>query len=397
MNIVQLINSYGIQLTNAGSGKLKCKCPFHNDKTPSLIVYRETNSFHCFGCGVSGDIYKFVMEIENVSFKEAKKRLGDEVAFDCKEIIREPKPKLENIQGKNPLSLIAKNLTLNYDDVKYLQSRGLSYASMDKFQIFSIGSVFETNHLIKEMNLDLKEYGFLNENNNPKFVNRIMFPIFNLSDQMIAFSGRSLTQEPKYLNSINNKFYTKSQTLFGFNFVKDSSSIAICEGNIDCILLQQIGIPAVALTGTSISEEHFELLKDKEIWLIFDGDPAGLKATQKYSNRVKYITLLENGDDPASLIQKGWKKDDFLKTRIRIEAIEYKFSRCQRVAMIYHYITEYCQADDFIDLSEIYHEFIDRWQFNKAELDKILTREELDNDLFSFRGCVDYIALDYSV
>ena len=161
MNIVQLINSYGIQLTNAGTNKSKCRCPFHNDKTPSLIVYKNTNSFHCFGCGVGGDIYEFVMLRENISFIEAKKRLGDEVTtFIKSEVVRESKPKLETIKGSNPLSLIAKNLPLNYDDTRYLISRGLSYASIDKFQIFSIGSVFETNHLIKEMNLDLKDFGF---------------------------------------------------------------------------------------------------------------------------------------------------------------------------------------------------------------------------------------------
>ena len=219
-----------------------------------------------------------------------------------------------------------------------------------------------------------------------------MFPIFDLDNRIIAFSGRSLTQGPKYLNSINNKFYTKSQTLFGLNFVNDSPLIAICEGNIDCILLQQIGISAVALTGTSISEEHLELLKDKEIWLMFDGDPAGLQATRKYYKSATYITFLENGDDPASMVQKGINKEYFLKNRIRVKALGYKFSRCQRIAMIYYYRLTYTKDVKYLDLSEIYHNFINKWQFSQAELDKILTREEIDNDSFSFDGCIDYIA-----
>lgn len=291
-----------VTLKRSGHG-YKCLCPFHSEKTPSCVVYPDNGSFYCFGCGAGGDVITFTMKIENLDYIEAIKYLAEKSGIPMPEDGRSDRA---SEQKKRLLEINRTAAKFFYSNLKtpdgkegltyLLQKRRLSLETIKRFGLGVAPNHWTslTNHMLslgytKE---ELLAASLVTEKNGRVFdffVNRVMFPIFDLRGNVIAFSGRTLEKEPKgmkYLNSRGTPVYEKSRTLFALNFAKNTSvkskRLILCEGNLDVISLHQAGFSeAVATCGTAITPEHARLMSQycDEVYICYDADAAGQKAT----------------------------------------------------------------------------------------------------------------------
>lgn len=349
-DIVDVISGY-VSLKKAGNS-YKGKCPFHNEKTPSFSVSPDKQLYHCFGCGVGGNVITFMMEIENISFLEALELLADRVGITLPKNQSENNEKYQKKEqfyeiNRNLANYYFLNLKHNHEAMAYINHRGIN---QDTIMTFGIGyalnawrsaySFFKKKGISNET---LVENGIVIKNDQQKyydrFRNRIMIPILNSRGKIIGFGGRILKDNehgPKYLNSPDSIIFSKGTELFNLNNAKkniNSDSFIIVEGYMDVIALYQFGIKnVVAALGTAFTMYHAKLLSRyvKEIILCFDGDSAGEKATQRAiqvlsssSLSIKVIRL-DTTEDPDSFIRKyGIEK---YKTKIKnaMTAIEYQ-------------------------------------------------------------------------
>jgi len=278
-------------------------CPFHSEKTPSFTVDDERQLYHCFGCGAGGDLFTFVMEKEGLSFSEAVRYLAEKYNI---EIPKQKKlsPQYQSLKEKllkitkNALAFYKKNL-LNTSEgkkaVEYLKKRGISENTMDQLKIgYSLNSWESISKYFEYQKVDLKlveKAGLILRRNHEqgfydRFRGRVMFPIFNVSGQVVAFGGRTLfNDKSKYMNSPDTPLYTKGQVLYGLNFPKESirenKQMILVEGYTDFLSLYQRGITNVAASlGTSLTENQSALasLFTKNIAIAYDSDDAGRKA-----------------------------------------------------------------------------------------------------------------------
>ena len=341
LNIVDVVSSY-LKVEKAGIN-FKAKCPFHNEKTPSFFISPTRQSFYCFGCGEKGDIFSFVEKFEGLDFKGALKTLASRAGIELKKFRTE-----ENKEEKDELFEIMElatkfyenNLAENKPALEYLKKRGLSSDSISKWRLgfardewrdlhdflvgkgFSEGKVLEAG-LIKKIPDENKYYD--------TFRNRIMFPIFNNSGQVIAFSGRALKdpatgsrQEnkiPKYLNSPETKLFYKSEVLYGFNiaknYIRKLDYAVLVEGQMDLLMSHQAGVlNTVASSGTALTELHLKKIQrlSNRIIIAYDSDSSGEKASRRAAElalslgmEVK-VASLPNGEDPDSIIKKDPQK-----------------------------------------------------------------------------------------
>lgn len=301
-NRIEDIMRQYVTLKRSGHG-YKCLCPFHSEKTPSCQVYPDNGSFFCFGCGAGGDVITFTMKIENLDYIEAIKYLAEKSGIPM------PEDGYDDRAGERKKRLLEINRTAAkffYSNLKTPDGKeGLDYLTMKRHlsletvKRFGLGVAPNrwtslTNHMLslgytKE---ELLAASLITEKNGRVFdffVNRVMFPIFDLRGNVIAFSGRTLEKEPKgmkYLNSRGTPVYEKSRTLFALNFAKNtavkSKRLILCEGNLDVISLHQAGFgEAVATCGTAITPEHARLMSQycDEVYICYDADAAGQKAT----------------------------------------------------------------------------------------------------------------------
>lgn len=310
-------------------------CPFHNEKTPSFTVYPETQSYYCFGCGNGGDVITFIRNIENLDYMEAVKLLADrhgvsmpQDGYDSglskkrtemyganREAARFFHTKLYSPEGRQGLEYFySRGLT---DDT--IRHFGLGYAPDSKDELieyliskgYSQQLLYDANILRLSERYDKKIYY-------NAFRKRAMFPIIDLRGNVIAFSGRRIhdaDSDRKYVNTSDTLVYKKGSNLFALNFAKKSKSdsIILCEGNLDVISLHQAGFTnAVAGLGTALTEEQAHLLSHYagEIFICYDSDEAGQKATRKAINILGKTTLkvriihMTGGKDPDEIIQK---------------------------------------------------------------------------------------------
>ena len=310
-------------------------CPFHNEKTPSFTVYPETQSYYCFGCGNGGDVITFIRNIENLDYMEAVKLLADrhgvsmpQDGYDSglskkrtemyganREAARFFHAKLYSPEGRQGLEYFySRGLT---DDT--IRHFGLGYAPDSKDELieyliskgYSQQLLYDANILRLSERYDKKIYY-------NAFRKRAMFPIIDLRGNVIAFSGRRIhdaDSDRKYVNTSDTLVYQKGSNLFALNFAKKSKSdsIILCEGNLDVISLHQAGFTnAVAGLGTALTEEQAHLLSHYagEIFICYDSDEAGQKATRKAINILGKTTLkvriihMTGGKDPDEIIQK---------------------------------------------------------------------------------------------
>ena len=330
-DIVSIIGSY-IRLKKVGSNHMGL-CPFHNEKTPSFSVSQSKQMYHCFGCGVGGNVYTFIMEYENYTFVEALKFLAEKAGINLPEqeysAIEKRKSDL-----KNRLMEINKEAARYYyyqlksergqASREYLLGRGMTEDTIKSFGLgFANRYSDDLYQYLKSLGYEdelLKQSGLVSfdevRGGHDKFWDRIMFPIMDANNKVVGFGGRVMGEGmPKYLNSPETVIFDKSRILYGLNKARRAREtyFLICEGYMDVISLHQAGFTnAVAALGTAFTESHANLLKryTKEVLLTFDSDGAGTQAA------LRAIPILRDVGITVKVIDMTPYKDpdDFIKS-----------------------------------------------------------------------------------
>lgn len=294
--------SKSVQLKRAGR-LYKGLCPFHSERSPSFTVYPETQSYYCFGCGAGGDVIKFTMEINSLSYIEAVRFLAQCCGMsmpDEDDGRARVKSRILQMNKEAARYFYAKlNSDRGREARKYLRNRQLSDKTIVNFGLGYSGTADDWNGLInflqsKGYTIKEMQSAFLAAPNksgkgfHDTFHNRIMFPIINLQGNVIAFGGRRMGEEggPKYLNSSDTPVFKKSNGLFALNLAKKSGKdyFILCEGYMDVISMHQAGFnSAVASLGTALTRQQARLIGDytKKVVLAYDSDEAGQKATRR--------------------------------------------------------------------------------------------------------------------
>ena len=366
-DIVRIVDDY-VKLKKAGAQNFSGLCPFHNEKTPSFSVHATRQFFHCFGCGVSGDVFAFIMRIENITFPESVRlvaqKLGialPKVEFSSPQEAREAKLRMVLLDIHERAATFLQDYLKRPEGASaraYLAGRGLDDATIARFRI---GYAPDSGFLLRDAlrgefdEESLRESGLFSwkeeggrqssvpslesglraadslEARGPKlaafyskFRNRVMFPIANESGRIIAFTGRTLSTDekagPKYLNSPETAIYSKSRVLFNLDHAKEAirklDYAILVEGQMDCISVFAAGFQNVlASSGTAFTEMQARLLGrfSKNVVVNFDPDTAGAKATERTLGllveedfQIKVLTL-EAGFDPDLYIRRKGK------------------------------------------------------------------------------------------
>lgn len=333
LNVLDVVSTY-IKVDKAGS-QFRARCPFHNEKTPSFYVSPSRGTYHCFGCGEHGDIFGFVMKIEGINFKDALKMLADKAGVVLSNIKKEEESNLVDILEQATI-FFEKNLSQNEEAKKYLAKRGVSLETIQKFRIgFAPNDwrqLYSKLHTAKYSDEEIVSSGLCIKHEKglyDRFRSRIVFPIFNASGKVVAFSGRIIGPDEgkegiaKYVNSPETPMYHKSSILYGYNFARHdiarSKKVLVVEGQMDVVMCHQAGnTNTVAISGTAFTPEHISILKRfaEKVVLALDTDKAGYTAMLKSAAlalendlEVDGIKLTEK--DPADMIKtdmENWKK-----------------------------------------------------------------------------------------
>lgn len=323
IDIVDLINEY-VPLKKRGSNYIGL-CPFHNEKTPSFTVNPRGGFYHCFGCGKGGDIFTFIMDMENIEFKEALEILAGRAGVTLKKFnFNYEKPEEKNFKERilevNELAKEYFKQTLYKPETKeaqeYIRKRKMNKESLENFDIgYSDGKVYDFLKRKGYLDKEIIESGVCYKRDDGKiidrFFRRVIFPIKDIRGNVIAFSGRNIEKDSKYAKYINTSdtiIYNKGNHLFGLNLAKKyaKEQLIIVEGNMDVISLHQSGVKnVVAGLGTALTEMQANLLKSrtKEVLICYDSDEAGIKAS------LRAIDILENKKMPVRVIKLGDVKD----------------------------------------------------------------------------------------
>lgn len=329
-DIVDVVSEH-VKLKRTGNNHMGL-CPFHNEKSPSFSVSGQKQMYHCFGCGVGGNVFTFVMEYENYSFVEALKYLAERVniALPEQEYSEEAKKKKDlkgqlleiNRQAAKYFfyQLKSERGTIAYE---YLTNRKLSDETISKFGLgYSNKYSNDLYQYLKQLGYSdeiLKQSGLVSIDETKgaydKFWNRVMFPIMDVNNRVIGFGGRVMGEgEPKYLNSPETLLFDKSRNLYGLNVARTSRkhNMLICEGYMDVIALHQAGFNnAVASLGTAFTGLQANLLKryTSEVLLTYDSDGAGTKAA------LRAIPILKEAGLSTKVINMQPYKDpdEFIK------------------------------------------------------------------------------------
>lgn len=358
-DIVEVISQY-VPLQKKGGRYFGC-CPFHNEKTPSFCV--NNGWYHCFGCGASGDVVKFVMEMESVSFYDAVKILADKVGLQLPEVKLDPQYAQKKEHGdvlKQLMRDAARYYRNNLLDEKkgkdareYLHNRGLDDEIAKRYGLglsldneSMVGYMRRKGYLLK----DLEECGLIANAQRPydAFANRIIVPIMDSMSNVIAFGGRIYHGEKdvaKYKNSTNTTLFDKGRTIYGINFIKRDKKmngvaykeLILVEGYMDVISLGASGIKnAVACMGTALTDGQARELSrmTENLYVCYDGDGAGKKATirnvdilAKFVQNVRVISL-DEGKDPDETVREGGAEAFLKKQKEALPVIEYKLKLC---------------------------------------------------------------------
>ncbi len=327
-----------VTLRRRGANLVAC-CPFHNEKTPSFYVSPSKGIYKCFGCGKAGSAVGFVMEHEHYTYVEALKYLADKYHIEVKEK-EETVEEIAARQRTESLMLVSEfaqkffvNSLLHTDEgrnvgLNYLHSRGLDDETVERFGLgwapsgrtaltdAALAEGYKTEYLV-EAGLSIQyDDGRVVD----RFHSRAMFPIHSLAGRVIAYSGRTLSNESniaKYVNSPETPIYVKSRALYGIWLAKGDISKAdrcyLAEGNVDVVSMHQLGLRnVVASCGTSLTEEQIRIIKKftNNITVMYDGDAAGIHAAQRAIGMVLKegmnvsLVLFPDGDDPDSFCRK---------------------------------------------------------------------------------------------
>ena len=323
LDIVEIISKY-IPLTQRGKNYFGV-CPFHDDHSPSMSVSKEKQIFTCFSCGATGNVFTFVADYEHIGFYDAVRLLGNKVGYNL--------GKIKSVENKNAKAYEIYNMackfyqnslntSLGKNASEYLEKRHIDKESIKKFRIgLSVSKTSVTDYLI-EKGATLKQLvdlGISNENGTDLFTNRLMFPLYDLEGNVVAFSGRIYNTKDgsKYINTKETSIFKKGNILYNYHnareLLKKNDSIIVMEGFMDVIRANTVGITnCVATMGTALTKQNASLLKKmaNNIILCFDGDNAGEEATVGAINVLKELNVtpkvvrLEENLDPDEYILK---------------------------------------------------------------------------------------------
>ncbi len=348
-DIVDIISQY-VHLTRKGRNYFGL-CPFHNEKSPSFSVSPERQIFHCFGCGVGGNIYTFLMKIEGIGFKDAIEQLAEKANIQL--------PRIENPEEDRKEELKAKIYKINQftaefyhqnlykptakNAQEYVKKRKLTQNTLETFKIGFSGKYDELYKSLKNQGFGEKEIlesGLVIKNDRGQFIdmyrNRFMIPICDVRGRVIAFGGRVLDDsKPKYINSPENVVYSKGRHLFGLNVAKKdcSKKLLIVEGYMDAISLYQRGITnVVAALGTALTEQQGWLLRKstEQVILGFDADGAGQTAVARSMEILQKmgcdmrVLQIEGAKDPDEFVLKFGEGRFKLAMDNAISLVEFK-------------------------------------------------------------------------
>lgn len=307
-DIVEVISKY-VQLSKRGKNYFGL-CPFHDDHNASMSVSPDKQIYKCFSCGESGNVFTFVAKYNNISFHEAVILLGKEKGYDLQDttsnMVQDKHTKDYEIYDY-ACKIYQNNLytSSGKSAIEYLTNRKIDKDTIKKFKIgLSLNKSIITEYLVNK-NYDITrliDLGLTNDRSQDKFLNRIMFPLFDLKGRVVAFSGRiyNTKSDSKYINTMETDIFKKGNLLYNYHNAKDSLKktdyVIVMEGFMDVIRASTIGVNnCVATMGTAFTKEHIELLRKMtdNIILCFDGDKAGEDAT------VSSLKMLEdNGITP---------------------------------------------------------------------------------------------------
>ncbi len=362
-DIVDIISQY-VHLTRKGRNYFGL-CPFHSEKSPSFSVSPDRQIFHCFGCGVGGNVYTFLMKIEGITFKEALEQLAERANIQL--------PKLENNADTAREELKAKVYKVNEFTAEfyhqnlykptaklgqeYVKKRKMNKETLEAYRIGFSGKFDELYKALKAQGFGEKEIlesGLVNKNDNGTYIdryrNRLMFPICDVRGKVIAFGGRILDDskikdpkfpQPKYINSPENVVYSKGRHLFGLNVAKKDSAkkLLIVEGYMDVISLHQRGVTnVVGALGTALTEQQGWLLRKstEQVILGFDADGAGqtaiarsMEILQKMGCDMRVLQI-EGAKDPDEYIVKFGEGRFRLAMDNAISLIEFKVKNLKK-------------------------------------------------------------------
>jgi DNA primase len=352
-NIVAIISEY-VSLKKRGRNHL-ARCPFHNEKTPSFNVNEEKQIFMCFGCGLGGDVFKFIMQIEHLSFPEAVRFLADRYQISLPTMTASSTvvpTSGADILRKAMAETVAmyQQCLLNTPDGKsslqYLHDRGITNETIERFRLgysppggeYLVQSLQKKGFSVQA----LEECGLGKRSEDggrfyDSFRGRIMFPITDIQGRTVAFGARAMdSRPPKYLNSPETKLYNKSRNLFGLSFskeaIKERGYAILVEGYMDFVIPFQYGVEnLVASLGTSLTPQQVELLGryTHEVVVSYDPDSAGIAATQRSLDlfleadfRVKVLRLPE-GQDPDVFVRTSGAEEYRSRAQTAIPYLEF--------------------------------------------------------------------------
>ena len=330
IDIVDIIEHF-VPVKKMGAN-YKCVCPFHDDKNPSMSISQSRQIFHCFACKAGGDAIKFVMDYEKLTYPEAIERIASLVNFSLEYTSDKLPTQKENKHILEKVNAFYRSEFFKHEAaVRYIYSRGINDAMIEKFELGWAGDSASTIRLLQNENIEPKEaleVGIVKQNEKgiyASFIERITFPIYAHTAKLVGFGGRTISDHPaKYVNSPQSIVFDKSKLLYGYHLARQSifekKQIIITEGYLDVIMLHFAGFTnAVAVLGTALTTNHLPLLKRGEISVVlcFDGDGAGIGAAIKSSRLLVQneidgsVVIIKDGADPADMVFAG--RSDELK------------------------------------------------------------------------------------
>ncbi len=403
-DIVDFISDY-IPLKKSGQN-YKGLCPFHSEKTPSFMVSRTKQIFHCFGCGAGGDIVTFLMKHDNLPFGEAlvyiAKKSGiaiTESAFDRNESYRR-----QNILRANEDARQFYMTTLSAAGAAgtYLRQRGLLEETIVRFCIgFApnqrnalytyLAKIGHADVIVKNAGLAIAD----GDSYRDWFRRRIIFPIVSLRGDVVGFGGRVMdNSHPKYINTPETEVFRKSETLFAINLAKDEirkkGHALIVEGYLDAMACHQHGFRnAVAPLGTALTARHIQKLKSLtgRVLLVFDGDDAGAAAARRSlsicceQDIMVGVTLLPRGDDPDSFLRKSGREafSRYLSSSKSMIEFMLPVSGVGRIEAVRETLSMIASVKDLLHADVLVRELADRSKINEAvirsELEKMRLKD----------------------
>ncbi len=330
-NIVSIISRY-VTLTRRGNSYVAC-CPFHHEKTPSFHVNEQGQFYHCFGCGVGGDVFSFVKRIEGVEFLDAVKILADMAGMELPQFVGE-EDYIQKKKHRELLQEICRETAVFYNKqlnspagkkgMEYLYSRGVTKATITKLGLgYSPSWTGLPQYLLKKFKIeDILEAGVCARGEEGKVYDemglRVVFPVIDHTGKVVGFSGRALDSnaKAKYKNTRGTPLFNKSSNIYCINFLRkarlEKNYAILVEGQMDVVALQQAGFKnAIATMGTAFNKNHIQTLSRfvDSVIVCFDGDNAGKNATAKALE-----PLLEEGFDIKVLeLPEKLDPDEYIK------------------------------------------------------------------------------------